>query len=62
MTELAQNDPACITEELRMVRDQIRRFIAEEVLPNADRWEEEGALSLGRVRNYDWMHVQFARL
>lgn len=44
MTELAQNDPACITEELRMVRDQVRRFIAEEVLPNADRWEEEGAL------------------
>ena len=27
-----------------------------------DLWEEEGALSLGRVRNYDWMHVQFARL
>lgn len=27
-----------------------------------DLWEEEGALSLGRARNYDWMHVQFARL
>lgn len=25
-------------------------------------WEEEGAVSLGRVANYDWMHVQFARL
>lgn len=27
-----------------------------------DLWEEEGAISLGRARNYDWMHVQFARL
>ncbi len=27
-----------------------------------DLWEEEGAVSLGRARNYDWMHVQFARL
>jgi hypothetical protein len=25
-------------------------------------WEEEGAVSLGRARNFDWMHVQFARL
>lgn len=25
-------------------------------------WEEEGAVSLGRTANYDWMHVQFARL
>ncbi len=25
-------------------------------------WEAEGAVSLGRARDYDWMHVQFARL
>lgn len=25
-------------------------------------WEEEGWISLGRARNYDWMHVQAARL
>jgi lysozyme family protein/peptidoglycan hydrolase-like protein with peptidoglycan-binding domain len=25
-------------------------------------WEEEGAISLGRSRNFDWMHVQFATL
>lgn len=27
-----------------------------------DFWEEEGWVSLGRARNYDWMHVQAARL
>lgn len=27
-----------------------------------DLWEEEGAVSLGRAKNYDWMHIQFARL
>ncbi len=25
-------------------------------------WEQHGAVSLGRERDYDWMHVQFARL
>lgn len=25
-------------------------------------WERHGAVSLGRARGYDWMHLQFARL
>ena len=25
-------------------------------------WERHGAVSLGRARDYDWMHLQFARL
>ncbi|MCB2067091.1 MAG: M15 family metallopeptidase, partial [Erythrobacter sp.] len=31
-------------------------------LPFVKLWEEEGWLSLGRERNYDWMHFQAARL
>lgn len=27
-----------------------------------DAWEAEGAVSLGRSRDFDWMHFQFARL
>jgi hypothetical protein len=25
-------------------------------------WEEEGWISLGRQRNFDWMHIQAAKL
>lgn len=46
---------------LRAGRDQ-----AEFAKPAYDEWwgfwEEEGWISLGRHRNYDWMHVQAARL
>ncbi len=27
-----------------------------------DIWERHGAVSMGRARGFDWMHVQFARL
>lgn len=33
-----------------------------EIIPFWEIWEEEGWVSLGRKRNYDWMHVQAARL
>jgi hypothetical protein len=33
-----------------------------EYVPWWEAWEAVGATSLGRARNYDWMHVQFAYL
>lgn len=30
--------------------------------PWFEAWESEGAISLGRTKDYDWMHTQFARL
>ncbi len=41
-------------ENARMARSDYARFL--------DLWEEEGWVSLGRARNFDWMHVQAARL
>ncbi|GGC74885.1 acyl-CoA dehydrogenase family protein [Chelatococcus reniformis] len=37
-------DPPCLTEELRLMRDQVRRFVDQEVLPHADAWEKEGKI------------------
>lgn len=49
-------------------RNALRMGAPEAVLSGAayrawwEIWELHGAVSLGRERNYDWMHVQFARL
>lgn len=40
-----------------------RAFLARpELRPFWDIWEKEGWNSLGREKNYDWMHVQAARI
>ena len=44
MNTLDLIDPPCITEELRMLREQVRRFVNEEVIPVADTWEREGRI------------------
>ncbi len=35
-------DPIYVTDEHRMLRDQARRFVQEEILPHADGWERQG--------------------
>ena len=42
MNTLDLIDPPCITEELRLLREQVRRFVNEEVTPVADAWEKDG--------------------
>ncbi len=36
------HDPIHLTEELRLLRDQLRRFMAEEVVPHGEAWEVDG--------------------
>lgn len=38
------------------------RLARSDCVPFWDAWEAEGWVSLGRQRNFDWMHVQAARL
>ncbi len=52
-------DPA--NNQLRWGRDRAR-FAKPEYEAFWAAWEEEGWVSLGRTRNFDWMHVQAARL
>jgi len=42
MDEFRYADPDCFTEEVRMMRDQVRRFVDEEVIPHGDQWEADG--------------------
>lgn len=44
MKELNLPDPTCITEDLRLLRDQLRRFVEEEILPHGDAWERDGRI------------------
>lgn len=44
MKEVSFAEPLSLSEELLMMRHEIRRFVAEEVLPNGDAWEAEGKI------------------
>lgn len=46
---------------LHMRRDRAR-LAQEDAAPFWEAWEAEQWVSLGRARNYDWMHVQAVRL
>ena len=39
MDSLELRDPVYFEEEHRMVRDQLRRFVESEVIPNGEQWE-----------------------
>lgn len=47
--------------QLSWGRDKAR-LAKDDALPFWQAWEAEGWLSLGRAKNFDWMHVQGARL
>jgi len=49
------SEPNIVSDELRMVREQIRKFVEEEIVPQAEAWEEAGHIprelfrSLGKL-------------
>jgi len=43
-------DGMIFTSEHEMLRDQLRRFVAEEVLPHGDRWEADGMVPRAVLR------------
>ena len=51
------------SERNRLRWDHTRARLAQpDAIPFWEAWEEEGWMSLGRERDFDWMHVQAARI
>lgn len=44
MMQMRFPDPGCITDELRMLRNQVRRFVDEKIIPHGEQWEREGVI------------------
>lgn len=44
MTEFEFQEPAFLSEDLRMVREQVRRFVDEKIVPHAEAWEASGEI------------------
>lgn len=45
MNEFDFNEPDFLGEEMRMLRAQVRRFVNEVIMPQADEWEASGHIS-----------------
>lgn len=43
-------------------KSPVARLSHRDAVPFWEAWEAEGWLSLGRAKNFDWMHIQAARL
>jgi acyl-CoA dehydrogenase len=44
MIEFEFNEPNNLGEDLRMVRDQVRRYVNEVIIPQGDEWEAKGEI------------------
>ncbi len=51
MTEFEFLEPDLLDEDLRMVRDQVRRFSRERIVPFADEWEATGEIPRALFRD-----------
>ena len=57
MATLPATDSPYFTEEHQMIRDQIRRFIQEEVLPHGEEWEAKGQVPRDVIRKLGDMGI-----
>jgi acyl-CoA dehydrogenase len=44
MSQFEFSEPAILDEGLRMVRQQVRRFVDDVVIPNGEQWEKDGCV------------------
>lgn len=52
MTEFEFNEPNVLDDDLRMVREQIRRFVNEVIVPQGDVWEQTGEIPRQVFRDF----------
>ena len=44
MTEFEFQEPGFLSDELKMIREQVRRFVNERIIPFCEAWEEAGEI------------------
>jgi acyl-CoA dehydrogenase len=52
MPDFELNEPNILDEDLRMVRAQVRRFVAEKIMPHGDAWEAAGEIPRQLFRDF----------
>ncbi len=52
MTEFDFNEPDLLDEDHRMIRAQIRRYVEEVIVPQADAWEQAGEIPRQAFRDF----------
>ncbi|MDP9900999.1 acyl-CoA dehydrogenase family protein [Variovorax ginsengisoli] len=52
MTEFEFNEPELLDDDMRMVRAQVRRYVEEVIVPQADAWEQAGEIPRKAFRDF----------
>ncbi|MEP6720988.1 MAG: acyl-CoA dehydrogenase family protein [Variovorax sp.] len=52
MTEFEFNEPELLDDDMRMVRTQVRRYVEEVIVPQADAWEQAGEIPRKAFRDF----------
>jgi acyl-CoA dehydrogenase len=52
MADFDFNEPDLLNDDLRMIRAQVRRYVAEMIVPQADAWEQAGEIPRAAFRDF----------